>query len=244
MNKKIKLHHVLIGVILVLFISAVLLGLKRKNDHMNKIFRSQLESAEIEKRIKESALQFIEGNSIKELLGMNPEDLGPIYIAVFKLEGKMELWFPKIKKFFGYDFKYVSDGFGLRVKKEDTSFPEGLYEIKALGFHKKTGPFIQLDYPSEQVLKDQKIKIENFEFDATLITHEPAFASYILLEEDLLETLVYLLLKWGHEGAKIVVFPQRPPLQMSLDGTMVLAEIYSDLSKIYDQMTGELYGSQ
>lgn len=239
--KKIKLHQILLGLIIVLFVSAVILKLIKDKSEAQKVFQSQKTQIDITQELasSESLTMYSELDS---LLKQEGKDIGPLYISVFKDENTVELWLPQIKKVFKFKLSYKSIGKGLRAKTTDSAFPDGIYKIKNVGWHSETGYFIQLDYPSAQALRDPKIEIQNFKHDAVLITKTPIFYSFILLEDTELEILVYALLRWGYKDAKVASFPSRPPLSLSVDGTMLLVEIYTELTKLYNEVTGELYG--
>lgn len=243
---RIKLHQVLLGLIIALFLLAIGLKLFQVKSDADKIFHSQRSQEQIKNELSEVVTDRLKSKGKSLLLSLKTEELGKdaYQLAIFKQETQIELWLPQQKHKEQFKFLYRSSGNGLRAKVTDGTFPEGIYKIKNVGWHSETGYFIQLEYPSKQVLKDQKISVDSFKYDAVLITKIPIFHSFILLDDETLETLVYLLLKWGYDDVRVASFPSRPPLKMAIDGTMTLAEIYTELTELYGQMTGELHGSQ
>ncbi|MCO5112830.1 MAG: hypothetical protein M9899_01505 [Bdellovibrionaceae bacterium] len=241
MGSRIRLHWVLIGLVVVLFLSAIALKIFKNRLDAQNTFHSERTQEQIIKELSQSVPERLEREGKGYLLSKNE---GTAYLSIFKKEAEMELWLPQQEQRTRLKFLFRSEGHGLRMKVTDSSFPEGIYKVQNVGWDRDAGYFIQLDYPSAQALKDQKIKAETFRYDAILITKTPIFYSFILLDDETLETLVYLLLKWGYDDVRVASFPSRPPLKMAIDGTMTLAEIYTELTELYGQMTGELHGSQ
>lgn len=243
-KQKIKGHHILILLVLLFLCVALILSLVRTLTESSLIFRSNYRTEDVQERLNQIVPQRLIDHKLSFLNQVGAEQIGKVYIAIFKNESEIELWIPEQKSYTSFQTRMISPGVGLKTQFTESTFPEGVYAIKDVGLNDKAGYFIQLDYPSKKIQKDQKIKIEEFKHDAILITKEALYPSHVLLDEDVLEDLVYIIMKLGLENVKIAVFPQRPPLKMEINGTQVLAEIYSELSQLYKEQSGALYESK
>lgn len=241
---KLKGHHVLISVMVIFLTLALMLSFVRSLNDSAKQFRSQYMSSDILQRLSKIVPQRLIDRNIDFLNHTPPEQIGKMYLVIFKQEGEVELWLPDQSAFAIFDVEMISSGFGLKNKPTESVFPEGIFEIKDVGLNDKTGYFVQIKYPSDKALSDQKIQGHEFKHDAILITKNPIYPSFLSLDEDSLEDLVYLFLKFGHQNAEVVVFPKRPPLSMEINGTQVLAEIYLQLGQLYNELSGALYESK
>lgn len=239
--KSLKMHHILLGAVVFFLLLAMILSFTKNILRSMHEFKSHYMEEDIKERLENLSAERMIHYKLDFINHSFAENLGPIYLAIFKEEKELELWLPNQEQKATFPIKSLSPGDGIKYRFEETIFPEGIYDIKSVGLNDKTGYFVQIEYPSESLFEDQKIFAEQFAKDEILISEKPNFRSFLLLEPEAMEDLSYILFKFGYKNVEVLVFPKRPPFTLDLKSSQVVAKMYKKLTKLYDQYKGVLH---
>jgi hypothetical protein len=228
---KLKMHHILI-LVLVVFISGISISafLKVFIKEQNRI-KSEITNEEL--------LGMVEPGAIEYAKSLNPElDLNKIVSAdFFFFKNKREIAVVLSDGTKDYllklVFKNLSPGYGLRAKLNELTPAEGIYSVDYSGYLKKGGLFVRVLYPPESYKNYQRLNYEALKLEPYLISEKPLSYSFIQTENDFMKLFVYLILKLDQDKVRLLIYPDRPPLEMEIGGTEFVSELYQNLEKEY-----------
>lgn len=231
---KFKMHHILILVLFV-FISGMLISafLKVFVKEQNRI-KSEMS--------REELLALVEPDALDYLKSLNPEvNINQIVSADFfffknKREIAVILTDSAKDHLLKLNFKNLSPGYGLREKLNELTPPEGIYEVDYPGYISKGGLFVRVLYPPEPYKNYQRLNFEGLKTDPFLISEKALSYSFIQTENDFMKLFIYVILKLDHEKIRLLIYPDRPPLEMEMGGTEFVSEVYQKLESEYKRL--------
>lgn len=228
------MHHVLLAVFFAFILGMLIISFFRDVIEKNNRLKSEISQEELLNLVEKDAISY--AKALAPELNLSEVKSADFYFFKNKRELAIILKDTNKDHLIQLSFKNLSPGYGLREKIYELTPSEGIYQVDYAGYTKKEGLFVRVLYPPESFKDYQKIKFEELQKDPYLIAEKPSSASFIQTESDFMKLFTYLIAKLNKDNIKILIYPDRPPIEMELGGTEFLSEIYQKLDGEYNKL--------
>ena len=232
--KKIKAHHLLLGLVGVFLILGIVQSVLKSIRHESQKLKSDVSREVLQNKVSDPAMETLK----KQNIVLTPDKIESVDVLLFKNKRQIDLIINQDNKNFVYksQIERFSPGFGLRLSTREVTFPEGVYHVQDSGWLKSKGFYLSLDYPPKDFDTIQGLDKKGLEMDLSVIADRPFTNSFVKVPRHFIEVLIFLHQKTSKEKFRILSYPDRPPLRMELMETRYTVDIFKDLIEEYEKV--------